>query len=118
MYAYARAVNILSKAETESNVHLNVPDAIEQLEKGEYALLRQIASWPDTLNAACRELSPTLICNYTYELAALFSNFYAACPILKAEEDKKRLRLWLTLKFKKTIGDALTVLGLPTPERM
>jgi arginyl-tRNA synthetase len=48
----------------------------------------------------------------------LFSNFYAACPILKAEEDKKRLRLWLTLKFKKTIGDALTVLGLPTPERM
>ncbi|QKS44767.1 arginine--tRNA ligase [Paenibacillus cellulosilyticus] len=118
MYAYARAVHILSRAESDFNMQPTVPDTIEQLEKAEYALLRQIAAWPDTLYAASRELSPNGICHYTHELAALFSNFYAACPILKAEEHKKPLRLWLTLKCKETIGDALSVLGLPTPNRM
>ncbi|GMK40627.1 arginine--tRNA ligase [Paenibacillus sp. CCS19] len=118
MYAYARAVNILSKAESELGVRPSVPIAIEQLEKAEYALLRHIAAWQDTLHTAGRELSPNLICNYAHELATLFSNFYAACPILKADERSMQLRLWLTLKFQETLGDALTVLGLPTPSRM
>jgi len=118
MYAYARAVNILSRAKSESNREPSLPVHFDQLEKAEYALLRQIAIWPDTLHMAGRELSPSLICNYAYELATLFSNFYAACPILKAEEQKLTLRLWLTQKFKETLGDALTVLGLPTPNRM
>ncbi|MBD3919712.1 arginine--tRNA ligase [Paenibacillus sp. PR3] len=118
MYAYARAANIISRAETEFNRKPHVPVHFDQLEKAEYALLRQIAIWQDTLHIAGRELSPNLICNYAHELATLFNNFYAACPILRADEHKLPLRLWLTLKFKETIADALTVLGLPTPNRL
>ncbi|WP_040949752.1 arginine--tRNA ligase [Gorillibacterium massiliense] len=118
MYSYARAVSILSKAEVEMNMKPSLPNEIAQIEKAEYALLRHISTWQDTLFIACNELSPNMICNYAYELATLFNNFYATCPILKADSDKIPLRLWLTLKFKETIGDALTVLGLPTPNRM
>ncbi|MED4781606.1 arginine--tRNA ligase [Brevibacillus choshinensis] len=118
MYAHARAVSILSKAEDESISKPLVPGEINQIEKAEHALLRHLANWQDTLYVAYTELSPNVVCNYAHELATLFNNFYASCPILKASEDQKTLRLWLTLQFKETISDALTVLGLPTPDRM
>ncbi|TCP29070.1 arginyl-tRNA synthetase [Scopulibacillus darangshiensis] len=118
VYAYARAVSILNKAEVEFNMMPEVPEEIKQMEKCEYALLRHIAAWQDTLYTASNELSLNTICNYAHELATLFNSFYAACPIMKAGEDKKAFRIWLTYKFKETIGDALTVLGLPTSSRM
>lgn len=118
MYSYARAASILNKAEADWNIKPAVPDEIGQMEKAEYALLRHIAAWQDTLWTAGKELSPNAICHYAHELATLFNNFYAACPILKAAEDKKAFRIWLTSKFKETIGDALDVLGLPAPDRM
>jgi len=37
---------------------------------------------------------------------------------LKAEDVKKAFRIWFTSKFQETNGDALTVQGLPTPNRM
>ncbi|MGO4542688.1 DALR anticodon-binding domain-containing protein [Paenibacillus sp. 2TAB19] len=58
------------------------------------------------------------MCHYVHELATLFNNFYATCPILKAEDGPQQLRLWLTLKFKETLDDALSVIGLPSPSRM
>jgi len=33
-------------------------------------------------------------------------------------DEQKAFRLWLTLRFKETMKDALTVLGLPAPDRM
>lgn len=118
MYSYARAVSLLNKAERELNMQPMVPEEIRPMEQAEYSLIRHIAAWQDTLYAASKELSPNMICNYAHELATLFNNFYVACPIIKADSDKQALRLWLTCKFKETIGDALTVLGLPAPERM
>jgi len=116
MYAHARAVRILGKAEAELNI--KPPNEMNQIEKAEHALLRHLAAWQDTLFVAYNDLSPSVICNYAHELAVLFNNFYASCTILKANDDQKAYRLWLTLKFKETIADALTVLGLPAPSRM
>nr|WP_042122707.1 arginine--tRNA ligase [Paenibacillus senegalensis] len=118
MYAHARAVNLLNKAKAELDRIPLVPEEITLTEKAEHALIRHIAAWQDTLYEACRELSPNRLCNYAHELATLFNNFYAACPILKANEKKLALRLWLTSQFKETMGDALNVLGLPAPDRM
>ncbi|MFP4974383.1 arginine--tRNA ligase [Paenibacillus sp. CN-4] len=134
MYSYARSAGILKKAAGDSagehgagaenastgvlHVKWRTPAENEPLEKAEYGLLRQLAAWQDTLYTACVDLTPSIICNYAYELATLFNNFYAACPILKADEDTQALRLWLTAKFQETLGEALSVLGLPAPERV
>ncbi|WP_246070419.1 DALR anticodon-binding domain-containing protein [Paenibacillus kobensis] len=42
----------------------------------------------------------------------------ASRPILKSDEEKLRLRVWLTSKFEETLRDALQMLGLPAPSRM
>ncbi|WP_248926685.1 DALR anticodon-binding domain-containing protein [Paenibacillus hamazuiensis] len=59
------------------------------MEKAEYALIRHMAAWQDTLHEALVELAPNIICHYAHELAALFNNFYADCPILQAEGDAR-----------------------------
>ena len=116
LYAYARACSILDKASGDSNQAAMKEN--EQLEPQEYSLMRHIAYWPETLQAAADELAPGIVCAYVYELATLFSHFYASCPILKAEEQTMRFRLWLTERFRETLQDGLQVLGLPTPKRM
>ncbi|WP_246067121.1 arginine--tRNA ligase domain-containing protein [Paenibacillus koleovorans] len=89
------------------------------LQPAERALLRQLAYWPDTLAAAAEELAPNLVAAYAHELATAFSTFYAACPILRAADAERRsFRLWLTARYRETLGDALQLLGLPTPSRM
>ncbi|HAG00146.1 arginine--tRNA ligase [Paenibacillus lactis] len=117
LYSYARALSVLNKAKA-SGVEPVRPVHFPAMEKAEHALLRHISTWQDTLVTAGRELSPSAICNFTYELCSWFNNFYSACPILKAEEEVLQFRVWLTSVFKETLGDALDVLGLPTPSRM
>ncbi|MFD0677529.1 MULTISPECIES: arginine--tRNA ligase [unclassified Paenibacillus] len=118
MYSYARAVSLINKAEQELHIVPAVPGDFPEMEKAEYALLRHLANWQDTLIAASRELTPNSICSYAFDLATLFNNFYAVCPILKADDERKKFRVWLTSIFKQTLGDALNVLGLPAPDRM
>ncbi|WP_106768537.1 arginine--tRNA ligase [Paenibacillus faecalis] len=117
LYSYARALSVLNKA-TDKGMTPLIPTQFPTLEKAEHALLRHISAWQDALYSADKELSPNSLCNYAYELASLFNNFYGACPILKAEGDVLRFRIWLTYVFKETLGEALEVLGLPTPSRM
>ncbi|WP_058300719.1 arginine--tRNA ligase [Gorillibacterium timonense] len=115
MYSHARAANLLSKAGITSPPAPSFP---AQPVKAELALLKQLAHWPDTLHLASCELSPSLICSYAHELAVLFNAFYGAVPILKAPDGELGFRLWLTSKFQETMADALSVLGLPAPNRM
>lgn len=116
LYSYARACSILEKA--AASAELSSPDGWDRLAVQEYSLLRHLAYWPETLQAAVRELAPNALCAYAHELATLFNHFYAACPILKADDSAKGLRLWLTERFRDTLRDVLDTLGLPAPKRM
>ena len=118
MYAYARAHRVLSKGGAEADTGNGLPHFPPQLEAAELALLRHLSLWQDTLYTASIELTPNTICSYAHSLAALFNNFYSACPILKGEAASIAFRLWLTRSFTGTLGEALDVLGLPKPERM
>ncbi|MBC8079094.1 MAG: arginine--tRNA ligase [Gorillibacterium sp.] len=125
MYAYARSTSILEKAKTENYAYSY--DLVERilstgkpsdLPATEHALVRHIQYWPDVLEDAVNELSPSSICTYAYELSSLFSHFYAACPILRAEDIDRSRRLWMVSCFNETLGAVLGVLGLPAPKKM
>jgi arginyl-tRNA synthetase len=118
LYSYARGHNILKKADVSV---FPVPADINmsELQPAERAILRQIITWPDVVEASLRELAPNLICNYGFELTSLFNNFYAVCPVLQEEDEKKRnFRLWLTSIYTKNLADVLGIIGLPTPTEM
>lgn len=117
LYAYARSSSILKKAGVSGTLPHD-PLVINGLEVQELSLLRQLAYWPETLQAAVKELAPNHICTYVYELSSLFNHFYATCPILKAEGEAKSLRIWLTGRYKQTMQEALEILGIPAPSSM
>jgi arginyl-tRNA synthetase len=116
LYTYARSCSILHKAKQERK--LGDPISYENLEVQEHSLLRQLAYWPEALDTAVKELAPNNLCTYVHELTNLFNHFYATCPILKAEDDKRGFRLWLTEQFRATLHEGLEILGLPTPQNM
>ncbi|WP_438432748.1 arginine--tRNA ligase [Gorillibacterium sp. sgz500922] len=114
MYSHARAASLLSKAANPCFTQsISFP-----LDKTELALLRQLSLWEDTLQLAIAELAPSSICTYAHQLAVCFNAFYSTCPILKAPDSVQSFRLWLTVRFQATMADALSVLGIPAPQRM
>ncbi|WP_282940905.1 arginine--tRNA ligase [Paenibacillus sp. RC67] len=118
LYSYARAVRVLDKAVQELGIAPTIPEQFPAMENQEYALIRHLSHWEETLYTASKELTPNIICNYAHEMATLFNHFYAVCAILKSGEESRQFRIWLVSRYKEVLGDALRVLGLPTPSRM
>lgn len=119
-YAYARAVNILSKVEPELLEEIDLRDVSipADLTPEERELVRRMTEYPATLGRAAQLLQPSLLADYTYNLAATFMNFYEAVPVLTAEPPLMRFRIALLLAFRQTLGNALNTLGMPAPARM
>lgn len=118
MYAHARAAGILRKAGMPARAEIDPPRAFPALQPAERALLRHLADWPDTIEAAAGALNPTLLCSYAFTLASLFTDFYEALPVLKAGEPERTFRLWLVAMTRRVLAEALELVGLPAPLRM
>lgn len=115
-YAYARAVRIIEKAgsgpvQVESFAILSTPY--------ERSLAKAIGKFDMQVEDAAKNLSPKIIARYCYELSVSFNSFYEHVKVLAAEpEDLMRARLSLVHSFRRTLGNALALLGIDAPERM
>ncbi|MBS0032376.1 arginine--tRNA ligase [Chitinophaga sp. 22321] len=82
--------------------------------------------FPGILAEAYRELSPSVIASYIFQLAQLFNSFYGekvdgvpTYSILRAAtEEKKKLRLQIIMMTAHTIAQGMKLLGIKVPERM
>ena len=54
-------------------------------EATERALVVKLSAFGDVLAEVEVTLEPHRLCNYLYELAGVYTAFYDACPVLKAE---------------------------------
>ena len=85
----------------------------------ELDLASKLVQFNEVITNVARLGCPHLLCSYLYELAGLFSSFYEACPILKAENDtQKQSRLKLAWLTASTLKQGLNLLGINTLERM
>ena len=112
-YAYARIKSILRK---ESLVDVPVGSPLLPLEK---ALTITLEKFPSVLDEACKEMSPSVVAAYAYQLAQTFNSFYAEHSIANAETpEKKTVRLEICRLTATTLRNAMNVLGIRVPERM
>jgi arginyl-tRNA synthetase len=59
------------------------------------------------------------MCNYVYELATTFNNFYQQCPVLKAEVKQQReFRLMLVAATKIVLANSLKLIAMEALEKM
>jgi arginyl-tRNA synthetase len=114
--AYVRIRSIFRKvndgASTESATALALTDPKER------ALAKQMLDFDFVLQSVAEECRPNLLCNYLYELACQFAQFYEACPVLKAEEPQRGTRLALCDLVSRVLKQGLEALGLETTDRM
>jgi arginyl-tRNA synthetase len=115
LYAAVRIKSILRKAAT------NGQDAgpICTIEAAERELILVLDGFEHALRGAYDKRAPHILADHVYSVAGAFSAFYAACPILGAENDAlcgSRLTLAQATLNQLVIG--LDLLGIQAPERM
>jgi arginyl-tRNA synthetase len=104
----------LRKNELQKNIHL--PLDFLPLEK---ELIASIEKYPVIIRQASEELNPSAIAIYIYIIAKTFSSFFAEHSIANAETDeKKELRLRLSVMTANVIKSGMGLLGIDVPERM
>ncbi len=114
-YAHVRANSILRRLEEP------LPESIipeYKLDATEVQLIDLISRLPDEVQRAAAENRPLHMTNIAYEIARAFSDFYNACPVLKAEPPVRAVRLRLVAAARQAIANALDILGITAPEVM
>ena len=112
-YAYTRVQSVFRKA-GEWN-HAAMPVFAEPLEK---QLAAELLKFEDVLQSVAETAYPHYLAAYLYQVATLFSRFYEACPILKAEDQARNSRLQLAKLTGETLKQGLDLLGIDTLEVM
>lgn len=112
-YAYTRVQSVFKKAgewNAEAPLQLNEP-----LEK---QLAVELLKFEDVLQSVAETSYPHYLAAYLYQVATLFSRFYEACPILKAEGSVRNTRLQLAKLTGGILKQGLELLGIETLEVM
>ncbi|WKX27240.1 arginine--tRNA ligase [Tatumella ptyseos] len=117
-YAGARIHSLLEKARLQG-LSWQDPRGVEVMTDEERAIVLAILQLEERINLVAREGLPNMMCQYLYELASLFSRFYATTPILtEGDGAKRKNRLYLTELTGKALALGLSTLGIQVPERM
>jgi arginyl-tRNA synthetase len=113
LYSYARASSILRKAKATHPEKFTSP---KQLEPKEFELIKKLSEFPPVVLNAYDNLSPSIIANYSYQLAQIFNEFYHACPVIGSESES--FRLALVQAFCEVLRNSLSLLGISVLQEM
>ena len=112
-YAYTRVQSVFRKAgEWDKTAALILSEPLEK------QLAVELLKFEDVLQNAADTSYPHYLAAYLYQVATLFSRFYEACPILKAEGQTRNTRLQLAALTGETLKQGLELLGIETLEVM
>ncbi len=116
-YTYARIQSILRKiGKEEMGEEFWINQNLLPLEK---QLIIFLEKYTNTLDQAAYELNPSVIANYVFHLSKTFNSFYVEHSVANAEtEEKKILRIHISVMTATVIKSALQLLGIAVPERM
>jgi arginyl-tRNA synthetase len=85
----------------------------------EWEITKSLASFPEIVTAAARELNPSVLTSYLFELCRGYSSYYQDHPVLKNEnQDLVISRIALVRAMQQVLRNGLSLLGIPFLEAM
>ena len=113
-YAHARVRSLMDKAGNPdvSAFSYDIASPSEKL------LALQLLKFGGTVRKAAENYKPSLLADYLFQTAQLYSSFYQQNPILKSEPVIRDARLKLCALFGKVLAKGLDLLGIAAPSRI
>ena len=109
-YAYARVCSLMEKAGLDAKT-----GTFAIATPSEKQLALQLLEFPGAVVRAAEAYKPSVLADYLFQTAQLYSSFYQNSPILKSEEAVKTARLKLCAFFGEVLKTGLGLLGIETP---
>nr|WP_026210138.1 arginine--tRNA ligase [Flexithrix dorotheae] len=119
-YNFAKMNSILRKAKAD-NIEFNGRDfsGITDLAASEQDIITLIYNFPTKVKEAGDTFSPSVIANYSYDLAKAYSKLWSEVPILAEQnEELKAFRVFLTAQLANVLKKSMALIGVQVPERM
>ena len=122
-YAYARVCSLMEKAGGDQNTNLTNSTNLHEYAFGvetasEKRLALQLLEFPGAVVRAAEVYKPSVLADYLFQTAQLYSSFYQNSPILKSEDAVKNARLKLCALFGEVLKTGLGLLGIETPSHI
>ena len=111
-YAYARVCSLLEKAGEVAPCDFAISTPHEK------RLALQLLEFPGAVVRAAEAYKPSILAEYLFQTAQLYSSFYQNSPILKSEESVRNARLRLCALFGDVLKTGLGLLGIETPRHI
>ena len=84
----------------------------------EKRLALQLLEFPGAVVRAAEAYKPSVLADYLFQTAQLYSSFYQSSPILKSEPEVRDARLKLCALFGEVLKTGLGLLGIETPSHI
>jgi arginyl-tRNA synthetase len=93
------------------------PERLDQPE--EWELAKSMASLPEVVAQAARELSPSLLTTHLFELARTYASYWHDVPVLHNEDaDLVVSRIRLARAVRQVLANGMALIGVPFLEKM
>lgn len=115
-YTHARCCSILKKLDgftPSADIDYSVLTDTEAMD-----LLKEINRFPKVIKDAAERYEPSAVARFAVDVAQAFNKFYNACRIHVEEENVRNARATLVYITKKTLKDAMALLGIECPDQM
>ncbi len=117
-FTHARLSAIVRKAE-EDNIDFKALSSDVSLNNYEVELLELLNMYPKKIKESGDNYSPSIIAQYSYDVAKAYSRFYTECPIFTdPDKDVVRTRVAISKATGVVIKNSLALLGIEAPQRM
>ena len=124
-YAYARVCSLMEKAgEGGTDGGSGTPEPLPKdglfrvATPSEKRLALQLLEFPGAVVRAAEAYKPSVLADYLFQTAQLYSSFYQNSPILKSEPAVRAARLRLCALFGDILKTGLNLLGIETPNHI
>ena len=114
-YAYARVCSLLDKAAATGAQPAKTFALATPIEK---QLALQLLQFGPAVLRAAENYKPSVLADYLFQTAQLYSSFYQRSPILKSEPEVCAARLALCALFGEILSKGLSLLGIESPKRI
>ena len=115
-YTYARIQSLLRNCDYQLLLDFHDDYKLNSSEKN---LIKLMCQFPNILSDSAKQLNPSLLANYSYELSKEFNQFYQSYPILNNNSKNVIIfRLVISKKISEIIKSSMSLLGILMPDKM